>query len=65
MNNNQTETTEKKCCEESCTNTYAVNDRQVTNSYKCNQPKFSLTELWHIEKRRKQFMRRSSIFAIN
>jgi hypothetical protein len=65
MNNNQTETIQTKCCEESCTKTFEAGVQQLTNTYKCDQPQFSSPELWNIEKRRKQFTRRSSIFAIN
>jgi hypothetical protein len=65
QNNNQIETNESKCCIDYCNQVIESDSQQVTNSYKCGQAKFSTSELWNIEKRRRQFSRRSTIFTIN
>ncbi|HUS02547.1 MAG TPA: hypothetical protein VMY77_12505 [Chitinophagaceae bacterium] len=65
MNNNQTETTEAKCCLDFCITNFHGTNEQVINNYKCNDKKFSSPDLWNIQKSRREFTRRTSNFAIN
>ena len=65
MNNNQTETTEAKCCIDFCTNNFEVAGENLTNNYKCNEKKFSSSDMWNIQKNRREFTRRTNNFAIN
>jgi hypothetical protein len=63
MNNNQTETIEKKCCIDFCTNTFEVSGQEVV--YKCDDKEFSSSDMWNIQKSRRQFLRRENYFVIN
>lgn len=63
-NNDQTNSNESKSEIDFCSTTYDTG-QQLVNNYKCNEKKISLPDLWNIEKRRRNFTRRTSIFAIN
>jgi hypothetical protein len=65
MNNDQTGTTEAKCCIDFCSINFEVSGEQVPNNYKCNEKDFSSADLWKIQKSRREFTRRTSNFAIN
>ena len=65
MNNDQTETMESKSGIDFCTANFEVPGQQLTNNYKCNEKKFSSADLWDIQKRRREFTRRTSNFVIN
>lgn len=65
MNNDQTETMVSKSGIDFCTTNYEVAGQQVTNNYKCNEKKFSSADMWAIQKRRREFNRRTSNFVIN
>ncbi len=65
MNNDQTETNESKTGIDFCTTNFEKQVQQLTNNYKCNEKKFSSPDLWAIQKRRREFTRRTSNFVIN
>lgn len=65
MNNDQNETRESKSSIDFCTTIFDVPGQQVINSYKCNEKKFSSADMWDIQKRRREFNRRTSNFVIN
>ena len=52
-NNNQLASPGLKCCIDYCETTFNVAEREVVNSYKCNQAKFSAFDLWSIQSQRK------------
>lgn len=65
MNNDQSETMESKNGIDFCTTNYEVPGQQLNNNYKCGEKKFSSADMWDIQKRRREFTRRTSNFVIN
>ena len=65
MNNDQTEQTESKTGKDFCTTNFEKQGEQLTNNYKCGANKFSSADMWAIQKRRRDFNRRTSNFVIN
>ena len=65
MNNDQTETMEPKNGIDFCSTNFEVGGAQLVNVYKCNEKKLTSSDLWNIQKRRKEFTRRTSNFVIN
>lgn len=64
-NNNQTETKNLKTGSEFCSTSFEAAGEQVVNNYKCNEKKLTASDLWHIQKGRREFTRRTSNFVIN
>lgn len=65
MNNNQTETIEKRCCIDFCRSNFEVEGQEVVNNHKCNEKKLTSSDMWNIQKSSKQSLRRENYFAIN
>jgi len=55
INDNQTQNKEGQCFIDFCTTTFSTSGGEVANSYKCNQKKFSTSDIWSIQKRKRQF----------
>lgn len=64
-NNDQTETMELKNDVDFCSTSFEVQGQELVNNYKCNEKKFSSSDMWNIQKKRREFARRTSNFAIN
>lgn len=65
MNNDQTETVESKSGIDFCSANFEVSGQPLVNNYKCSVKKFSSPDLRNRQKKRRDFDRRTSIFAIN
>ena len=65
MNNDQTGTMESKSGIDFCSTSFDVDGQQLVNNYKCNEKKLSSSDLWNIQKNRREFTRRTSNFVIN
>jgi hypothetical protein len=57
----QKENNEAQCCQDYCQMTYNVADQQVVNNYKCNQQRFSYSDLWSIRRKARQFSIRTNL----
>ncbi len=44
-----------------CKKTFDISGRQIVNNFKCNQKKFSTSDMWNIERNKKQFAIRSGM----
>lgn len=65
MNNDQTETMESKSGTDFCSTNFEAAGQQLVNNFKCNEKKLTSTDLWNIQKSRREFTRRTSNFVIN
>lgn len=56
MNANSTQTSnqEKQCCVDYCSTTFPAPDGEIVNAYKCNQKHVSASDIWRIQKQRRQ-----------
>jgi hypothetical protein len=54
-NNNQTVQNDGQCCIDYCKTSFNVSGQEVVNNYKCNQRQFSASDMWSIQKQRRQF----------
>lgn len=63
MNNeiNQMQGNEPQCCVDYCETNFQVSGQEVVNVYKCNQKRFSIANLWRIQKNKREFVRRSGL----
>lgn len=55
--NNQTEMNDK-CCPTSCSKNFEAAGQQIVNNYRCGEKKFSTSDMWAIQKNRKEIFRR-------
>ena len=44
-----------------CSTTHYATDQVIVNTYKCDQPHFSASDMWNIQRQRKQFTIGSTI----
>ena len=54
ITNNQTVQNEKECCID-CKTSFTVAGGELVNNYKCHQKEFTSSDLWSIQKQRRQF----------
>jgi hypothetical protein len=59
--NNKAVDSEAQCCIDYCKTSFNVSGQEVVNNYKCNQRQFSASEMWNIQKNRKQSAIRRSV----
>lgn len=57
FNYNQTELN-NECCADVCNKTFHVEEREIVNTYKCTKRKLSASEIWNIQKNKKEIFRR-------
>ena len=63
-NNNFAEMEQQEQNKDHCSQEFLTGEgTTIVNSYVCSQRKFSASDLWNIEKRKRQFTRRS--FDVN
>ena len=55
IKNNQTVQNEKECCIDYCKTSFNVSGQEVVNHIKCDQQPFTASDLWSIQKQRRQF----------
>ena len=44
-----------------CTTTFSASGEEIVNTYKCNQKQFSPSDIWNIQKQKRQFAIGSNI----
>ena len=60
INNIQTENNDAQCCVDYCRTTHNVAGQEVINNYRCNQQAFSASDLWKLQKDKKEFAIRTN-----
>lgn len=63
MNNeiNESQPGDSQCCVDHCQTTFQGAEQEVVNNYKCNQKRFSISNMWRIQKNKREFVRRSGL----
>jgi hypothetical protein len=59
--NLQTGNNGSNCCVDDCKETFTVAGQQVVNNFKCNQKQFSVSDLWYIQKNKRELSIRTTI----
>lgn len=59
--NIQTKNSEAQCCVDYCETTFEGSGQQVVNSYKCNQKHFSASDMWNIQRNKRDYQKISYI----
>lgn len=59
--NNQLQNNEPQCCVDYCENSFQVDGKEVVNTYKCNQKRFSIFDMWKVKKDKREFVRKSGL----
>lgn len=52
ISNSQNQTS--KCCVDYCTTTFSGTEQSIVNAYKCEGKKLSSSDIWNIQKQRKE-----------
>ena len=52
---NQTTVNNSQCCIDYCKTSFKTADNEIVNVYKCNQQSFSTSDMWNIQRKKKQF----------
>jgi hypothetical protein len=60
INDNQSNN-EKQCCVDYCSTTYTTPEDVIINTYKCNRKQFSTSDIWSIQKQKRQIAVGSNI----
>ena len=50
----QTALNEEQCCIDSCTKTYVTEETTIVNAYKCDSKALVTSDVWNIQKQRRQ-----------
>lgn len=61
INNNQTANNENQCCADFCSETFTTPEEVIVNTYKCNRKQFSASDIWSIQKQKRQIAVGSNI----
>lgn len=54
-NSQQQEQLSSACCADFCARYFETEETTVVNQYKCNDRKLAVSDLWRIQKQRKQY----------
>jgi hypothetical protein len=57
MNNDHNQSNDDARAQASCTRTFEIEETQVTNSYLCNQRRYTFADSWNLLKQKRQFSR--------
>ncbi len=55
INDSQPAIGKKQCCTDFCTKTFNTPNGEIVNAYKCSRKEFSASDIWNIQKQRRQF----------
>ena len=53
--NDQSTGSNSQCCIDYCKTSFKTADNEIVNVYKCNQQSFSTSDMWNIQRKKKQF----------
>lgn len=54
MNINNSQNQSAQCCVDYCTTTFSDNEQTIVNAHKCEGKKLSSSDIWNIQKQRKE-----------
>lgn len=60
-NTNQTDVNPIECCPGSCKTVYEVAGIAIVNNYRCGQRPFSVSDMWHIQRSKKDVSRTTGL----